>query len=157
MTILTPCRPPRALSGRRSSGRRAPSTGSEIPLEIFLIIHKIARILAIFVRTFTPLFIFMRIFTFFVLFFMSIATFAQGPSEPSEKRFAASMKKDVKNLILEGKNEVKTIKDRELNRYFVALLKDKENIINGTLGLSSGYYGDKTQAQRRDFYQNILK
>ena len=108
-------------------------------------------------RTFTPLFIFMRIFTFFVLFFMSIATFAQGPSEPSEKRFAASMKKDVKNLILEGKNEVKTMKDRELNRYFVALLKDKENIINGTLGLSSGYYGDKTQAQRRDFYQNILK
>ena len=67
------------------------------------------------------------------------------------------MRKEVKSLILEGKNEVKTVKDHELNRYFVALLKDKESIINGTIGLSSAYYGDKTQAQRRDFYQNILK
>ena len=99
----------------------------------------------------------MRIFTFLVLFFMSITTFAQGPSEPSEKQFTTSMRKEVKSLILDGKNEVKTVKDRELNRYFVALLKDKESIINGTLGLSSRYYGDKTQAQRRDFYQNILK
>ena len=99
----------------------------------------------------------MRFFVFLMLFFMSSPIFAQSSAEPSEKQFTTSMRKEVKSLILDGKNEVKTVKDRELNRYFVALLKDKENAINGTLGLSSGYYGDKTQAQRRDFYQNILK
>ncbi len=75
----------------------------------------------------------MRFFVFLVLLFMSAPIFAQSSGEPSEKQFGASMKKEVKSLLLEGRNEVKTAKDREMNRYFVALLKDKENVINSTL------------------------